>query len=420
MSGSVSRTVCANRFAQTPQNSSCCIVRKNCKKRDFSALFHVHKFYIFPEIKMIKAPKIEYASVDELLLDPTNPRLGRRNAATTVKQAMVLDLMKDWTLDELATSFIENGFWPQEALIVVSEKIYGKIQLVVVEGNRRLAALKCMKDAFDGNPISSKWKQLMADSKLDAEFFENIPYIKVSSRKDVSAYLGFRHVTGIKEWNPAEKAQYIAKLIDEEGMSYEEVRKKIGSKAPTVRQHYISYRLLLQMDEVEDIDVGLVEDKFSVLYLSLRTTGVRNYLSINAMAEPKEAACPVAKDNLEKLSNFSRWLFGDNKTPPLFTDSRNVDAFGKMLESEDAVEYLEQTESPRFEMAYRKTGLGEENLIAYITSADDNVQLSLQEAHLHKNSKKLEKAVQRLKNDVLQLISIFPSVAKELKEELEG
>lgn len=367
---------------------------------------------------MVKAPIIEYKSVDDLLLDPTNPRLGRRFADAATKQSVVLDLMKDWTLDELATSFIENGFWPQEALIVVSEKIYGKKQLVVVEGNRRLAALKCMKETLEGRPLSTKWKELMSDARIDKDFFENIPYIQVKSRKEVSAYLGFRHVTGIKEWKPAEKAQYIAKLIDDEGLSYEEVRRKIGSKTPTVRQHYISYRLLLQMDNTDDIDVSLVEDKFSVLYLSLRTSGARKYLHIDAMAEPGEAERPVPEEHLDNLTNFARWLFGDEKSPPLFTDSRHVDTFGKMLESEDAVEYLESTEKPRFEMAFRKTGLGEASVIGYVTAADDNIQLSLQEAHLHKQSKDLQKAIRRLKDDVLQLISIFPAIAKELKEDL--
>ena len=367
---------------------------------------------------MASAPRIEYASVENLFLDPTNPRLGRRIASAKTKQETILESMKDWTLDELATSFIENGFWPQEALIVIEEPLYGKKSLVVVEGNRRLAALKFMLEQFKGNPVPSKWAKLMDSSTLGADFYNSIPVIKVSSRKEVSAYLGFRHVTGIKEWKPAEKAQYIARLIDDEGLSYEDVRKKIGSKTPTVRQHYISYRLLLQMDQTEDISVNYVEDKFSVLYLSLRTAGAKSYLHIDGHAEPAQAARPVPEEHIQNLTNFARWLFGDEKTEPLFSDSRHVDEFGKMLESEDAVQYLERTEKPRFEMAYRKAGLGEESLIEYISIASDNVQLTLQEAHLHRKSKPFNKAVRRLKEDVMQLISIFPDIREELITEL--
>lgn len=65
--------------------------------------------------------KIEYEDADNLSLDPTNPRLGRENTGVTVTQPKVLDLMESWNLEELAVSFSENGFWPQEALLVIEE-----------------------------------------------------------------------------------------------------------------------------------------------------------------------------------------------------------------------------------------------------------------------------------------------------------
>ena len=221
--------------------------------------------------------EISYASVDELMLDPLNPRLGRGNTGPAVKQSTILSLMRDWTLDELAVSFLESGFWPQEALIVVREKLYGKDALVVVEGNRRLAALKFLKRAASGEKIDRRWREIVEETAPPTDLFDHVPYIEVASRKDVEAFLGFRHVTGIKEWKPAEKAEYIAKLI-EGGLSYAQVMRKIGSKTPTVRQNYISYRLLLQMEDQEKISVEHVEDKFSVLFLSLRTDGVQRYL----------------------------------------------------------------------------------------------------------------------------------------------
>lgn len=290
--------------------------------------------------------RIEYAKVDDLNLDPTNPRLGRRVADATLSQAKTLEAMKDWTLDELAVSFVESGFWPQEALIVVREKLYDKTELVVVEGNRRLAALKMLKKAVEKSPAGKSWVDLAKDVPL--KFFDEIPYIEVPNRDHVSAYLGFRHVTGIKEWAPAEKAQYIAHLIESDNLTYDQVRRKIGSKAPTVGQHYIAYRLLLQMEKRDDIYMEAVEDKFSVLYLSLRTPGVRKYLNIDIDASPKQAAAPVPKDRLESLSRFSAWLFGTEKIVPLLSDSRQVDNFGKILESDEAVDYLERTKTPSF------------------------------------------------------------------------
>src|SRR4051812_27008503 len=101
--------------------------------------------------------EIKYVDIDQLMLDPLNPRLGRANTKPDLPQSKIMELMKDWTLDELAVSFIESGFWPQEALLVVREKLYGKMALVVVEGNRRLAALKFLHEAVQGNRIDKKW-----------------------------------------------------------------------------------------------------------------------------------------------------------------------------------------------------------------------------------------------------------------------
>jgi len=326
--------------------------------------------------------------------------------------------MKDWSPEELATSFIESGFWPQEALIVVKETLYRKKSLVVVEGNRRLAALKLLKSAVEGKAISSKWKELADSSKLPKEFFSEIPYIEVERRADVSAYLGFRHVTGIKEWKPAEKAEYIAKLIEEEGLTYDQVRKKIGSKVPAVRQHYIAYRLLLQMDQQSEIDMDFVEVKFSVLYLSLRTQGVQSYLGVDLQSEPRAAKNPVKRENQSRLVSYATWLFGNEKSKPLFSDSRYVDEFGKILESSEAIEYLERAESPRFDVARRKAGTAVDDVVTYVLAASDSIQLSLAEAHVFRKNPELVKAVRRLAQDSMQLVRVFPGILKEVLEEL--
>ena len=93
---------------------------------------------------MEQPPKILTATLNDLYLDPKNPRLGRHNIDKKLGQNAILELIKDWSLEELAVSMLESGYWPQEALIVIDEEIPGKKGPVhvVVEGNRRLAALK--------------------------------------------------------------------------------------------------------------------------------------------------------------------------------------------------------------------------------------------------------------------------------------
>lgn len=359
---------------------------------------------------------IRYAEVDDLHLDPLNPRLGRSNTGANLKQAKIMALMKDWTLDELAVSFLESGFWPQEALIVVQESLYGRQALVVVEGNRRLAALKLLKDAVLGEAADRKWREIASEATPARDLFSKVPYIIASSRAEVEAFLGFRHVTGIKEWKPAEKAEYIAKLI-EAGSSYRQVMRKIGSKTPTVRQNYISYRLLLQMEELEDVAAEEVEDRFSVLFLSLRTEGVQRYLQIDVQADPSQSLRPVPKSHIKQLANFALWLFGSEDKSPVVTDSRQVDKFGQVLLSQKAVEYLERTHRPSFEIAYQLAGGDEPEVVRLVEEAADNVEAALSRAHRYARSKKLREATKRLGEDVLQLLTIFPEIRHQLLTE---
>ncbi len=363
--------------------------------------------------------ELQYTKLEEFCLDPMNPRLGRNNMGRDVLQDKVLDLVRDFALDELAISYLESGsFWTHEALLVTKEELYGETQLVVIEGNRRIAALKYLYNAYEGNPFSSKWRRIAESAEPPPKLFTRIPYILVDSREEIESFLGFRHVTGIKEWNPAEKAQFIAKLIDERGMTYEQVMRRIGSKTPSVRRNYISYRLLLQMeDSVEGFSSQSAEKRFSVMYLSLRAKGIQQYLQIDIEADPDAVKRPVPEEHLEALGKFALWLFGDDKSPPLFTDSRKVDHFNCILQSSKATKYLERTERPNFDVAYRMAGGDEPEIVELIEAAADNIERILSIVHLHKKSSKIQRAVARLGAHIRQLLSIFPSIQKKLEED---
>ena len=367
--------------------------------------------------------KLQDAPLDDLYLDPKNPRLGRHYANANSSQEEILDVMNEWTLDELAISYIENieigGFWTHEALLVVEEELYGEQQFVVVEGNRRLAALIYLCRAVNGENVSKKWQLLVENLKEDdlekfEKLFNHVPYIQADSRQDIEAFLGFRHVTGIKQWNPEEKAQYIAWLIDERGMTYEEVMRKIGSKTRTVRENYISYQLLLQIEfDVEDFSPKYAEDRFSVMYLTLKKPGVQKYLQIDLGTDPETAKRPVPEDHLKNLENFARWLFGDDKRPPLFADSRQADDFNTILESPEAVRYLEGNEKPNFDYALQLTNKDEREIIRLINNASDNIQISLSRVHHYKDSKKIQDAIERLTIDFKELLDRFPNIRAE-------
>jgi uncharacterized protein YerC len=323
--------------------------------------------------------------------------------------------MEDWKLDELAVSFLSsNGFWVQEAVLVLPEKKGKSEFLTVIEGNRRIAALLKLKNVIEDPSAakSKKWRDIATLAEQNqvnssSELFKKIPYIRIEKREDVDEFLGFRHVTGIEEWQPAEKAAYIAKLIDERKMTYEEVMQKIGSKTTTVRQHYIAYRLLEQM-RVEDVlpEEG-VQNRFSVMYLSLRTPGVQQRLGLDMQGSPKRNRFPVEKKNLPYLKHFARWIFGDDTFPPLFSDSRKVDEFGGYLESDEAFKYLCENKDARFDSVRTIAGGDLKETIANVKKASECIRVAISHAHLYSNKKDLKSVMKDFGKDAVQLQKVI-------------
>lgn len=350
--------------------------------------------------------------IDQLCLDPRNPRLGLRGATDEAPQDAILELMRSWSLEELATSFLESGFWVQEALLCVEEPAYGATTTIVVEGNRRLAALKLLQRSFDGTPPTSAWARMIDGKERPTGLFGNIPVLMMPDRQSVDVFLGYRHVTGIKEWAPAEKAEYIAFLIDDRGLSYEEVMRKIGSKTDAVRRNYIAFRILKQASATEEVDETKILQKFSVLFLSLRAAGVQQFLGVDITAEPRVAETPVPESHVENLREFVRWLFGQGDTPPVVQDSRQVDRFAKVLQSGEAVQYLRTAKRPNLDHAYVIAGGEEAELAELMESAAFDIEQALSTIHLYIDSPRLKIAARRLVLGIRRVEQVFPEAGK--------
>jgi hypothetical protein len=292
--------------------------------------------------------------------------------------------MSNWTLDELVDSFARAaGFWTQDALIVTPEPpVEGEEQqYLVIEGNRRVAALKLLYGALIGETAPPPWLAERLESfhpSPDDELFTNLPILVADSRDDVAAYLGFRHVTGIKQWRPAEKAEFITNLVDQHGHTYREVAREIGSRSDTVRQNYTAFKMLLQMEEAENFDWSEVEERFSLLFLSIRSEGTRDFLGVQLTGDRPSTAQPIPDNKNENTKDFVRWLFGTKEERPIVKDSRNVDRFGEILGEQRAVEYLRTTERPDFETAYALTASAD-LVIEPLEVAARNIRLALSE-----------------------------------------
>lgn len=327
---------------------------------------------------------LEYMHVEQLKLDPLNPRLGRDKRKAQLNQEQLLEEMATWTLDELVDSFSQaGGFWTQDALIVIKEypDDADHTGYIVIEGNRRLAALKLLYGAIAGSLEPPRWlaeRLATFHPEKDGEFFTKLPVLVADHRDDITAYLGFRHVTGIKQWRPAEKAEFITSLIDDKNLSYREVAKQIGSRSDVVRQSYTAFKMLLQMEEADNFDWSEVEERFSLLFLSIRSEGTREFLGVELTGDAPRTDRPIPDGRKEQTQEFVTWLFGSADRRPIVRDSRNVDRLGEILAVPRAVDYLRKAPRPDFDTAYSLTSSAD-LVIDPLREAGRQIRLALSE-----------------------------------------
>ena len=132
---------------------------------------------------------IEYIKTDTLNFDHMNPRLAEYGIGDGLDDSEILDILWDaMDIMELVQSISASGFIKHEALIVATEN--GRD--VVIEGNRRLAAVKVLRDPRIAaeNGWSVPKLSVAARKQLDT-----LPAIR-ASREESWRYLGFKHVNG--------------------------------------------------------------------------------------------------------------------------------------------------------------------------------------------------------------------------------
>jgi hypothetical protein len=145
--------------------------------------------------------------VEDLLLDLENPRINRADSQRGALQKIVDD--QGVKLVALAQSIIEDGLNPMDRLLVIkSHKDRGKF--IVVEGNRRLAAIKILNNSavltdLEMRPPMRKRLQALA-KEFAVDDIEPIDCFEVSERPVAAMWIQQRH-TGENEGRGIVKGQ---------------------------------------------------------------------------------------------------------------------------------------------------------------------------------------------------------------------
>lgn len=348
----------------------------------------------------------------ELNLDPKNPRLRREEQGTG--QERLLEIMIErFKLEELGESIVTSGFVEFDPIIGCR----GDEAIVVLEGNRRLAALKLLlRPELAPETKIDVWRRLSERLTHDArERLASINVLVFPDRRQgaVRAYIGFRHVTGVLQWPPLEKAGYIADLIESEGWAYSEIADRLGSYAKHVERHYIAHQVVVQALDLDIDGADKMREAFGVLMRALQAGGVREFLGIDYPGDPSESRRPVPSDKEESLRYFVKWTFGTNDTMPILRDSRQLTKWGRILSAPEAVGYLKRTPQPDFDRAWLKSGGQAESVSEALFTAADRLEESVPLVSELADDPEVTAAVRECSRFLRQILRHFPRVAEQ-------
>tara|TARA_R110001583_G_scaffold19399_3_gene75938 strand:+ start:286 stop:1410 length:1125 start_codon:yes stop_codon:yes gene_type:complete len=281
----------------------------------------------------------EGISVDDLELDKNNPRLPNYMRGKSESEIIDYMILEESTL-ELMQAIGEKGFFPGEQLLVVAK---GN-KFIVVEGNRRLTAVKLLN-----NPdIATAQSTIVKKIEKEAPFknIQSLPCMVFEKEEDIHDYLGYRHVTGIQSWNLRQKAQYLTYLKEKNfpklsiDKASNEIRKMIGSKSDYVKRVLVGFMVFQKIKDNKFFSIKNLNDDggfyFSYIADSLRQPNIVSYLDIQMDEEN-----PISKLNIDHLKNWTTWLYAPIEyrgriTTRLKGKSQDLNQLNAILGNEEA------------------------------------------------------------------------------------
>ena len=194
----------------------------------------------------------EDVALEQLFLDPNNPRFITMDwdyiqddyiEDSSIQEEVLRKMVAHYSVNSLVTNMEINGYLPIDRVIV---KAFADNKYYVLEGNRRIAAAKILKQ-----------KILNGDAGISAEIassLQQIPVLIYTGDDDEASWIfqGLRHIMGVKDWSAYNKAKLLVKLMDEEGLSLTEVGKKFGLSSFGAGQWARGYYALMQAKEDSD------------------------------------------------------------------------------------------------------------------------------------------------------------------------
>lgn len=282
---------------------------------------------------------VELMSLDKLLLDQENARLGAESEGKLGQAALLDRLVDDFGVDDLLSSIAVNGYFDAEPLVGVPGA-RGKVR--IVEGNRRLAA--CL--ILAGDPRASRQVRRTHEFReLQKQHGQKpvtrVPVMVHPSRGELLPYLGVRHIGAPQAWDSYAKAAWIARVIRDSGLTLEQVSEMTGDQHRTVARTLEGFYFINQLikegrfnprDSKRPGRGSNPEYPFSWIYTALGFSPVRRWLDLpDLMDGPSHS--PIPRDRLPDAGDLVVFMFGSESQvqPASIQDSRQISRLARLV-----------------------------------------------------------------------------------------
>lgn len=296
--------------------------------------------------KLPKEGELIELELSDLRPDTRNPRLPpSRQGSFPDDEEIYRFIDREYDAYHIADSIQRHGYFLAEPLIAMPSE--DGVGWTVLEGNRRLTALKGLSDlARRANYPDRRWKGVPAKVKLPAKY----TVFAVPTRAQIAPVLGFRHITGIAEWEPYAQARYVAQLVDEEGHSLRDVVNLIGRKPTEVNSAYRNYWIVEQArDKFKVKDVARVLDEFGVWTRAMGNPALRDFIGAPSPRDVNPEYWPINDSKASEVGRLFDWLFGsprsntgDQESAAVIAESREITRLGRVVASERGRQALER------------------------------------------------------------------------------
>lgn len=282
--------------------------------------------------------------LNNIHLDPNNFRLHghpryRETKPEDTKNSMVQKRTRSMIcgdnregIRDLIGSFKANGILKVDNILV---KELDQGNFLVIEGNRRIAALKeLLEDHEKGYDTGKLDQDFLTSKKVEVVLFK----FDGNESESYLMLMGLRHVTGIKEWGDYEQSELVYELNTLYNLTFADIAEKLSIGVPTVKRRvntFVALRLYKQDEDYGDFFSASISPIF---YEVMSSPDLRSWLGWKEDSKEFE--------NRDHLRRFFSWVSpGEDKKDPIIATREDVRTLKKLIGDPEALGILEESRS---------------------------------------------------------------------------